>query len=91
MVAEELLAGLEGRGFRARLVSVRRLDDVRQCIQGLNQQGQFDRGFYEEWLAWFERNPPCKLPEFGPFSCPVALAGQERTQIAPRDTSAGPC
>lgn len=63
MVAKELLAGLEGRGFKARLVSVRRLADVGERIEGLHRQGQFDQGFYEERLAWFEFRPPGELPE----------------------------
>ena len=62
MTAAELLAGLEKRGLRARLVSIERLEDTRERIESLHRQGQFDNEFYDERLARFEFRPPAELP-----------------------------
>jgi len=58
-----LVRQLETQGFRARVVSIRRLYDMRQAIERFRKQGLFDEEFYQERLAGFVFRPPEDMPE----------------------------
>ncbi|MGD2143958.1 MAG: 4Fe-4S double cluster binding domain-containing protein [Anaerolineae bacterium] len=57
-----LLRRLEERGYRARVVSIRRLHDLQEAIEGGYRQGLLDRAFYQERLTGFGFEPPEDLP-----------------------------
>jgi len=58
-----LVRQLEAQGYQARIVSNRRLYDLRQTIERFRKQGLFDEGFYQERLAGFVFRPPENFPE----------------------------
>ena len=58
-----LIQHLEQRGYVGRVVSIRRLDDLRESIAAHFRGGAFDAEFYQERLAWFDFTPPAALPE----------------------------
>jgi epoxyqueuosine reductase len=60
---DDLLLRLEERGYQGRVVSIRRLRDMQDEIEGHYRRGLFDREFYEERLAWFDFRIPSSLPE----------------------------
>ena len=60
---EELLFQLTGRDCEGRVVSVRRLPELQEEIEGRFRRGLFDREFYQERLAWFDFRIPGSLPE----------------------------
>ena len=59
----DLMQHLERRGYVGRVVSIRRLDDLRESIAAHQRGGAFDAEFYKERLAWFDFSPPAALPE----------------------------
>jgi len=79
MLAEQLLSGLEGRGIRARVLSVRRLADVRERIVRLHRDGRLDPEFYQERLTWFDFGPPESLPDARTIV--VATVPQSRVRL----------
>jgi epoxyqueuosine reductase len=60
---KELLRQLAARGIQARIVSIRRLEDLRQTIEGQHRQGLFDEQFYQSRLALYTYSPPDDMPE----------------------------
>ena len=60
---KELVEQLAARGVRARIVSIRRLEDLRQAIEGQYRQGLLDERFYQARLAWYTYSPPDDMPE----------------------------
>lgn len=61
-VIDSLTAHLEQEGLRARVVSIARLDDLRREIRGRHADGQFDPGFFQDCLDWFDFSSPAELP-----------------------------
>jgi epoxyqueuosine reductase len=60
---EELLFQLTERDCEGRVVSIRRLPELQEEIEGRCRRGLFDREFYQERLAWFDFRIPGSLPE----------------------------
>jgi epoxyqueuosine reductase len=58
-----LVDQLEAHGYQARAVSIRRLHDLRQAIEGMQRQGLLDEEFRQERLAGFAFTPPEDLPQ----------------------------
>jgi epoxyqueuosine reductase len=61
--ADELLARLRERGFRARIVSVSHLHQLQKEIESLRSNALLDSQFYEDRLAWFDFQIPEDLPK----------------------------
>jgi epoxyqueuosine reductase len=61
--AEGLSDELEERGYRGRIVSIQRLRDLQEEIEGGHRQGLFDEEFYREWLAPLTFSPADSLPD----------------------------
>jgi epoxyqueuosine reductase len=57
---EKLYTQLEERGLEGRVVSVRRIHDLKRDIEDRYAQGVFDEEFYRERLRVFDFNPPDK-------------------------------
>lgn len=53
-----LLKELEALGFRVRVVSARRLDDLGRALEEQYSQGLFDAGFHKERLSGFDFDVP---------------------------------
>jgi epoxyqueuosine reductase len=60
---EDLLLRLEERGYQGCVVSIRRLREMQDEIEGNYKRGLFDKEFYQERLAWFDFRIPSSLPE----------------------------
>ena len=60
---EELLLHLKEGGYQGRIVSIQRLRDLQEEIEGRYRQCLFDEEFYQERLAWFDFRIPYSLPE----------------------------
>ncbi len=60
---EALIRQLAARGYRARIVSIRRLGDLQTALAGQRRQGLLDEDFYQECLTRFRFQPPESLPE----------------------------
>ena len=60
---KDLLLRLAERGYQGRVVSIRRLREMQDEIEGHYRRGLFDKEFYEERLAWFDFRIPNSLPE----------------------------
>ncbi len=54
---------LEAQGYKGRVVSTRRLSELREGIEGPHAQGQIDEELYREYLEALEFDPPANLPE----------------------------
>jgi epoxyqueuosine reductase len=54
---------LEDQGYRGRVVSTRRLSELRDGIEGRRAEGQIDEELYQEYLKVLEFDPPANLPE----------------------------
>ena len=61
--AEELLARIRERGFRARIVSVSHLRQLKKEIESLRSHALLDSQFYKDRLAWFDFQVPEDLPK----------------------------
>jgi len=61
-ITQSLFCRLEDRGFRGRAVSIRRLGDLQEEIEGWRRQGLLDEQFYQESLSWLSFRPPDSLP-----------------------------
>jgi len=59
---ETILQRLSTDGFNARIVSIRRLGDLREELERLHREGQFDAAFYRARLAEFRFTPPDSMP-----------------------------
>jgi epoxyqueuosine reductase len=60
-VIERLYSQLEQRGLKGRVVSIQRLQDLKQDIEGRHAQDFFDEDFYRERLSFFEFSPPSEV------------------------------
>ncbi len=60
---EELLLNLTEHGYRGSIVSIQRLRDLQEEIEGRHRQGSFDEEFYQERLSWFDFGIPESLPK----------------------------
>jgi epoxyqueuosine reductase len=58
-----LIQKLETLGYQASVVSIRRLDDLQEAIDGAYKQGFLDEAFYQERLTRFVFSSPDNLPE----------------------------
>jgi epoxyqueuosine reductase len=54
---------VEASGFHARLVPLRRLDDLREKFARMHASGELDEAFFQTWLAGFNFNPPADFPQ----------------------------
>lgn len=54
---------LEKEGYKSRMVSVRRVRDLREAIEEDRAQGLLDREFYRERLTHFSFEPPDTVPD----------------------------
>jgi epoxyqueuosine reductase len=60
---EKLIQQLEMHGYRASIVSVRRLKDLREAIESLYEQGLLEEEIYREQLAELAMRLPVDMPE----------------------------
>jgi epoxyqueuosine reductase len=74
-MAAELLAGLSARGCAFRVVSVRRLTELKREIETRHHRGLFDEDFYREWVSGFDSSPPESMPQARSI---ILVAVQER-------------
>jgi len=58
-----LIRRLEALGYQASVVSIRRLHDLQEAIDGARTRGDLDIAFYQERLTRFVFSPPGDLPE----------------------------
>ena len=61
-MTEELFSQLEERGYKGRIVSIQRLSDLQEEIEGHYRQGLLDEEFYQESLTGFAFSPANSLP-----------------------------
>jgi epoxyqueuosine reductase len=61
-MTDELFSQLEERGYKGRIVSIERLGDLQEEMEGHYRQGFFDKEFYETWITRFAFSPPDSLP-----------------------------
>jgi len=59
---EKLCTKLEKRGLKGRIVSIRRVGDLQDEIEGRHARGSFDEDFYRERLTFFAFKPPDDFP-----------------------------
>jgi epoxyqueuosine reductase len=69
---------LEQRGYRARVVSVQHLADLRSEIESLRREGAFEEVFYEERLTYFDYALPAQLPAVRSLIVAAAPQPQQR-------------
>jgi epoxyqueuosine reductase len=60
-VIETLYSNLEKQDLKGRVVSIQRLKDLQEEIEGRHTQGLFDEEFYQEGLSFFSFRPPDDL------------------------------
>jgi len=60
---EELFSQLTQRGYQGRVISIQRLGDLQEEIEGRYREGLFDQELYQTYLAAFTFCPPDSLPE----------------------------
>jgi len=60
---QKLFSGLEGLGFKARLVSVKHLQELEDAVEGARLQGLIDEDLYGEYLSGFDFSVPNLLSE----------------------------
>lgn len=58
IVSESLLADLEARGYRGRIVWIERQRELEAEVDSRHSEGQFDEAFYKERLARLSFDPP---------------------------------
>jgi len=58
-----VLNELEERGYRARIVPIRRLDDLREAFEDIHRRGLLDEQFYQMCVAGLAFGPPEDMPE----------------------------
>ena len=63
MTDPHLISQLEKRGYKGRIMPIRRLGDLQEEIEKHYRQGLFDEQFYQESLTSFTFIPPDSLPE----------------------------
>jgi epoxyqueuosine reductase len=61
-IIERLHSGLQEHGLKGRVVSIRRLRDLQDEIEGRHAQGLFDEEFYGVGMSFFSFRPPDDLP-----------------------------
>jgi epoxyqueuosine reductase len=57
-MSSEMIGELEARGYQARIVSARRIRDLRETIEGGRASGLLGEEFYRESLSVFKFEPP---------------------------------
>ena len=57
-----LIDHIETRGWKARIVPIARLGDLREAIQSRHERGLFDEALYRGQLNVFSYDPPADLP-----------------------------
>ncbi|MCJ7459381.1 MAG: 4Fe-4S dicluster domain-containing protein [candidate division Zixibacteria bacterium] len=75
----ELYAKLGERGYKCSIVSVERLDDLKQEIESRKSQGLLDQRLYREYFTSFSYHPPESLT--GARSLIVVAAPQPQIQV----------
>jgi len=60
---EKLLAMIGERGWKARIVPIGRLADLREAVRGRYEAGLIDGALFREQLASFSFQPPAELPQ----------------------------
>lgn len=60
--AARVMRFAEEQRWRARIVPIEHLPDVKQAIVGRHEDALFDETFYQERLTWFSFEPPEELP-----------------------------
>ncbi|MGD8792728.1 MAG: 4Fe-4S double cluster binding domain-containing protein [Anaerolineae bacterium] len=76
---QELVSRLAKEGYQVRVVSVRRLEDLREAFEGHLNQGLLDEELYRTYLAGFDFSPPADLP--GARSIIVVAVPQPQTRV----------
>jgi len=57
-----LIDHLQNKGYRGRVVSIHRLQDLQEGIEGLRHDGLLDEDLYKDYLNGFDSAPPQELP-----------------------------
>lgn len=76
---KQLSDQLTERGYQGRIVSIQRLGDVRDAIEGQYRQGLFDQHLYDDYLATFTFSAPDSLP--GAKSIIVVAVPEPRIRV----------
>jgi epoxyqueuosine reductase len=63
MTASELLSPLDKHGYQWRIVSISRLDELHEEIEGPHRQGFYDEEFYKERIVPIVFKPPTELKD----------------------------
>jgi epoxyqueuosine reductase len=77
---EEVFSSLAEYGYKGRIVSIRHLHELQEEIEGRNMQGQFDKGYFQDCLAWFDFRVPDSLKEAK--SIIVVAVPRPQTQVS---------
>ncbi len=80
IVADVLISSLEQIGFKARLVSIQRLDELQAEVEARYAEGQLADEFYQERLKFYRFNPPDDLPS--PKSIIVVAIPRPQTPVS---------
>jgi len=79
-VLKKLYSTLEERGLKGRVVSIRRLQDLQDEMEGRHAHGLFDEEFYQEGLSFFSYRSPDDLPTAA--SLIVVAAPRPQTNVS---------
>ena len=77
--SEEILARLNERGHRGRIVSLQHLHILQEGIENPHRNGLLDNSFYQDWLSGFVFDLPESLPDAK--SMIVVAVSQPQTRI----------
>jgi hypothetical protein len=77
---EEVYSSLAECGYRGRIVSIHHLKELQEEIEGRNKQGQFNKGYFQDYLAWFDFGVPDSLKEAK--SIIVVAVPRSQTQVS---------
>lgn len=77
---EEVYSSLAECGYRGRIVSIHHLYELQEEIEGRKMQGQFDKGYFQDCLAWFDFRVPDSLKKAK--SIIVVAVPRPQTQVS---------
>lgn len=77
---EEVYSSLAECGYRGRIVSIHHLHELQEEIEGRKMQGQFDKGYFQDCLAWFDFQIPDSLKKAK--SIIVVAVPRPQTQVS---------
>jgi len=79
-IAEFIRSGLEGKGYRARVLPIKHVAQLKHEIEEGLSQGRIDAGLYEKYLTYFKFDVAASLP--GARSIIITAAPQPQRKAA---------